>query len=76
MNTTPKQPISVHDAREEVANWLAALKLGAVGSTLTPAAKQGYLLDLTLYNAALKGSAPEDTVNRAMAVVTALKAVS
>lgn len=70
------QPTALADAREEVANWIAALKIKAVGGSLSDTQRKLVIYDLELYQAALNGGAtPEDTITRAMAYVAELRAV-
>lgn len=74
--STTTQPTALTAAREEVANWIAALKIKAVGGNLSTTQRQLVIYDLQLYQAALNGGAtPEDTIARAMAYVAELRAV-
>lgn len=70
------QPITPQDAREEVANWIAALKIKAVGGSLSDTQRKLVIYDLELYQIALNGGAtPQDTANRAMQYIAEIKAV-
>jgi hypothetical protein len=71
--TTATQPITPAEARETVINWIAALKADIVCQDMTPSLRSLHIINLSLYAAALKGAAPIDTVNRAMAYVDGLR---